>query len=111
MSGRGVAALAADLIRPACDLCVGNVHVVAEQLVDAGLGRVGQPVFGDEADDLVSTGKRTEGGLAATSSATGWWAWFERPMSFALRWRGACRRFKRSFPPRHDPNGWDHPPR
>ena len=37
--GRGVLPLAADLIGPACDFGVGDVHVLPEQVGDAGLGR------------------------------------------------------------------------
>jgi hypothetical protein len=49
----GVPLLAANLIRPACDLGVGDVSAV-EQLGDRGLGLRREMGLGDQGDDLVT---------------------------------------------------------
>ena len=52
--GRRLLALAPDVVRPACDLGVGDVHALAEQLADLRRSLWSQPLLGDEVDDLVA---------------------------------------------------------
>src|SRR4051812_28036657 len=50
----GLPSLSSDLIRPACDLGIRNVHGVTEQIVDGGVRRWFESGLADQVYDLMS---------------------------------------------------------